>query len=67
MIEMTLLREHGERIATHAERIDNLRRDIDRILKLLETRKEHQWSLSLTFLVILGSLIGTVVAGVVAE
>ncbi len=62
-----LIREHGERLATLEERIENIRRDIDRILKTLETRKERQWSLSLVLIIALVGLVSAVIGGVLTE
>ncbi len=70
-----LIREHGERIATLDERIQNLqrhvdediRRDIDRISKILETRKDRQWSLSLGLIMALVGLISAILGGILTK
>jgi hypothetical protein len=55
-----LIREHGERIATLTERIDNLRRDIDRIQSSLESRKDRRSSLNIALVGISGGVIASV-------
>ncbi len=70
-----MIREHGERIATLDERIQNLqrhvdediRREIDRISKILETRKERQWSLSLGLVMAFVGLISALIGGVLTK
>ncbi len=41
--------------ASLEERLDNLRRDVERIEKVLEGRADRRWSLMIAFLGILGS------------
>ena len=40
-----LIREHGERIATLNERIDNLRRDVERLDKKFDELRSRRWAL----------------------
>jgi len=53
-----LIREHGERLATLTERIDNLRRDIDRIYQLLEVQSKRRSSWSIALLGLVAAIIG---------
>ena len=54
-----LIRELYESVTTLKERIENLRRDMDRIDKALEENERRRWQLLLAFL---GSLLTFVVS-----
>jgi hypothetical protein len=63
-----LQRHVDEDIRQEIERVDkDIRRDVDRISKILETRKEHEWSLRLGLIMALVALAGAIIGGGLAK
>ena len=66
----TLIREHGERIATLTARIDSLQRDLDRLENRIETgltRRSMLWFALIGWLIALINVVATVGASLVPE
>ncbi len=52
------IRELEREVAKLTERVDNLRRDIDRIVELSNKRSDRRWSLTIALIGLFGGVVG---------
>ena len=62
-----LIREHGERLATLTERIDNMKDRIDRPERLIEARSKQRLTWSVAWVGVLAAVVGAIVGGLIPE